>query len=237
MGDNADIRNIDLLVLCGGKGERLKGLSGDRPKPMVDINGRPFLDILLDHLVRSGISRIIFCTGYRGDVVKDYYTDNGRSLNISFSQEPFPLGTAGAVKNAQSLVKSGHFLVVNGDSFCPIDLNDFMAFYLRKKAEYAVCLTSATSGTDYGSVSLDSSKRIKSFNEKLEVSRGGLINAGIYILDRKIFGLIASGKKASLEYDVFPSLPENGFYGYETDKVLIDIGTPDRLEAAKKRLN
>lgn len=236
MAANNYFSKIDLLILCGGTGTRLQSLAMDRPKPMVDINGRPFLDILIDHLMKFSISRIIFCLGFRGDIIKRYYTDNSCPFDAVFSQESRPMGTAGAIKNAQNLVKSDPFIVVNGDSFCPIDLNELITFHNRKNAEYTIALTSAASGADYGTVLLNGSLKVRSFNEKSAISDGGLVNAGIYLLGKKVFNLIEANKRSSLEYDIFPAIVGERFYGYATDKELTDIGTPERYEIAKRRL-
>ena len=231
-----DPAGTDAVILCGGKGERLKSVVGDVPKPMADINGRPFLDILMDYLSNFGFRRIILCSGYKGEEIKRYYGKKSRSLDILCSHEEEPLGTAGAIKNAQALIKSNPFLVMNGDSFCPADLREFMKFYDRKGADFAMVLAAEAGGGDSGAVELDGSQRITIFIEKATRNKSGLANAGIYLLGKKVLDLIETGRKISLEYDIFPKILDKKFYGYATKERFIDIGTPERYSKAKESL-
>jgi len=224
---------IDVLILCGGRGKRLREIIKDRPKPMSDINGRPFLDVLIDYVARSGFRRFLLCAGYKGEIIKRYYSYKCRPLNISILKESKPLGTAGAIKNAESKIKSNPFLVMNGDSFCSLDLRKFINFHKEKKARFSMVLVKTETSKDYGVVDIDSSKRIISFNEKSRAKRGDLINAGIYLFRRRILSVIEAKKRLSLEYDIFPKIVAEGFYGYVTTAKFIDIGTPDRYEKAK----
>ena len=230
-----DPNQIDVVILCGGKGERLQGVVKDRPKPMAEVAGRPFLDILIDYAAAFGFKRFILCAGYMGDVIKEYYQRReGLSVKVVVSQEKEPLGTAGAVKNAQALIKSSPFLAMNGDSLCKLDLLKFIRFHEEKDASFSMALARSKGGSDYGRVDIDNSGRIISFNEKTEARQNDLINAGIYLLDSEIFSAIPSGERSSLEHDIFPKITEGGFYGYITEEELIDIGTPDRYLAAQK---
>lgn len=234
MKKNFNPEKIDVLLLCGGKGERLKDLVKDRPKPMADIKGRPFLDILINYILNFGFLRIILCLGYKGEIVSQYYNEKSRFFNILFSQESKPLGTAGAIKNAEHLVESNPFLVMNGDSFCPLDLFELINFHNEKKAAFTMALVKSVGDKDYGVVGVDKSQKIISFNEKVKIKNNGFVNAGIYLLEKKIFDLIETGTKLSLEYDIFPRILSERFYGYITKEKLIDIGTPERYAKAKK---
>ncbi len=227
--------NLDVVILCGGAGKRLKSVIKDRPKPMAEVAGRPFLDILIDYAAAFGFKRFILCTGHMGDVIKEYYQKRrGLSVQVVVSQEREPLGTAGAVKNAQGLIKSSPFLVMNGDSLCKLDLLKFIRFHEEKDASFSMVLAGSGGGKDYGRVDIDDSGRIISFNEKTEARQNDLINAGIYLLDSGIFSVIPSGERSSLERDIFPKITGEGFYGCITEEGLIDIGTPDRYLAAQQ---
>jgi NDP-sugar pyrophosphorylase family protein len=227
-------QNIDVVILCGGLGTRLQGVIHDRPKLMIKINGRPFLDILIDYVVRYGFTRFILCTGYKRNMIRRYYEKNRDKLLVLFSEESEPLGTAGAIKHAESCIKSDIFLVLNGDSLCEIDLKDFLNFHIGKSALSSIALTSLKSPKDYGVVELDGDYKVTRFSEKVFIKSNGLVNTGIYFFDRKIFKEIPSGEKRSLEYDIFPKIINQGVYGYVTEKKLLDIGTPERLKIAKK---
>jgi NDP-sugar pyrophosphorylase family protein len=230
-------QKIDVLILCGGEGKRLKSIIKDVPKPMAGIGGRPFLDFLIDYAARFGFRRFILCSGYKGEVIRKYYRNKYKSFDILVSHEKRPLGTAGAVKNAESAVRSNPFLIMNGDSFCPLDLSKFIDFHREKRASFSIAIRKAKGSRDYGTVRVDHSGKILSFNEKAGTKGSNFINAGIYLADKSLFLMIEAGKKLSLEYDIFPGLVESRFYGYMTKAELMDIGTPDRYARVEKFLD
>ena len=228
--------DVDVVILCGGKGTRLSEVVRDRPKPMSEINGRSFLDILIGYVSGFGFKRFILSVGYKADYIKDYYKNNRFSFEILFSRENEPLGTAGGVKQAENLVQSNPFLVMNGDSFCPVDLLQFLDFHSKKGALVSVVVVESEDARDFGTICLDDSQRIVRFEEKK--GRGkSFINAGIYLFQKEVFSLIPSHVRYSLEHDLFPTLVDQKFYGYVTQEKLIDIGTPERYEQAKRILH
>jgi len=226
-------KDIDVIILCGGLGTRLNSVVDDRPKSMAEINGRPFLDILVDYVARYGFTHFILCTGFKGDLIKRYYKNKRGGLIFVVSDENEPLGTAGAIKNAESFMESDIFLVLNGDSLCEIDIEDFIKFHIEKGALISIAVTTMENPVEYGVIRLDKDQKIISFGEKIPVNGNDLINAGMYLFDKKILKEIPSGQKLSLEYDLFPGILGKGLYGYVTEKRLLDIGTPERLAMAK----
>jgi len=231
-----DARDIDVVILCGGLGVRFQSVISDRPKPMAEINGKPFLDILIDYTGAFGFRRFILCAGYKAEVVQAYYKNRKSEREIIVSKEDTPLGTGGAVRNAETLIHSGTFLVMNGDSFCPLDLRGFVTFHAGKKALVSIALVIAEANGEYGEITLGASQRIKKFDEKVKGRKKGLINAGIYIFDAAVLSMLPRGKKFSLEYELFPKIVDKEVYGYATDKPLIDIGTPERFRSAGQAL-
>jgi len=159
------MQNIDVVILCGGKGTRLKSVIADRPKPMAEINGRPFLDILVEYASSFGLSRFILCTGYLGDAIEDYYTKHNNNLTFAFSREHQSLGTGGALKNAEPLIQSNPFLVMNGDSFCPAPLDELVVAHRRNKALVTLAVAEVDNAGDYGSISLDDRGKILSLGK------------------------------------------------------------------------
>lgn len=226
-------KDIDVIILCGGLGIRLRDAVGDRPKSMAEISGRPFLDILVDYVARYGFTRFILCTGFKGDLIKRYFENKRGRLIFVVSGEDQPLGTAGAIKNAESFIESDMFLVLNGDSLCEIDIEDFIKFHIGKGALISIAVTTMETPVEYGVIRLNRDQKIISFGEKIPVNGNDLINAGMYVFDKKILKEIPSGQKLSLEYDLFPEVLDKGLYGYVTEKRLLDIGTPERLVIAK----
>lgn len=219
----------DVVILCGGLGTRLRSLVSDRPKPMALIHGRPFLELLVDQIVAYGFRRVILCVGYRADSIKAHFASR-TDCRIVFSEEPRPLGTAGALRLSVPFLETRTVLVLNGDSYCPIDAASLIAFHRRKKAIGTLALLHATKGRAGGVVTVDEHDRVTEFVEKPATDASGHFNAGIYVFDRRAFDAIPEGKACSLERDVLPSLRPH-LYGFHMNAPLYDIGTPDGLRA------
>ncbi len=231
---NSDkLKDVDVILLCGGMGTRLRSAVSDRPKPMAAVGKRPFLDGLIEQFKSFGARRFILCTGYMSEFIEDYYSRGGFEVEVLISKEHEPLGTGGAVKNAGSLITSRNFIVANGDSFCDVDLEGLYGEHLRNRAAATITLTRPDGRVDVGTVSIDGSGRILNFAEK-EATGGELfVNAGVYVFNEDVLSLIPPEKKVSLENDVFPSLDKNIFHGYVSQASLLDIGTPERLKKAR----
>jgi len=222
--------SIDAAILCGGLGTRLRSILGEKPKPMVDINGVPFLEIIYRQLIGAGFRKMVFLTGYQGDVVQAYF--HGRR-DIFFSQEPSPLGTAGALKFAEPFL-SGTILLMNGDSFCDIDFSGFAQFHEKSGALVSIAVVPAGDRNDGGFIRVGSDNNILSFAEK-SPGESSFINAGIYLIDPKLLGGIPKNKPCSLEYDIFPFLDVGLVKAYMISQPLFDIGTPERLAEFKEK--
>ncbi|MFH1309976.1 MAG: nucleotidyltransferase family protein [Candidatus Omnitrophota bacterium] len=226
------MKNIDVVILCGGLGKRLRPVVSDRPKPMAEVNSEPFLDTVIKYAASFGFKRFIFCTGYKAEAIKNYYEGRTNSLEFVFSQEKEPLGTGGAVKNAAELIKSDPFLVMNGDSFCDLNFCDFFKFHTIKKAVFSIALSRPKNDQNSGIVVVDRDKRIVAFKEKSGAEKGNYCNAGIYFMKREIFRIMGNKEVFSLEYDMFPALVGKDCYGYYEGNDFIDIGIPRNLAKA-----
>ncbi|MBI5145306.1 MAG: NTP transferase domain-containing protein [Candidatus Omnitrophica bacterium] len=221
---------IDVVILCGGEGRRLRSVINDRPKPMAPVRGGPFLKLLISYLAKFGFRRFILCTGYKGHLIKRYNFKADR-LEIIFSQENSPLGTAGALKNAESLIKSQDFILLNGDSFLKVNLKSMLDSYSYKRPDILIVVKESKRNADCGMVKLNQSGRIIAFEEKKKARRKCYISAGFYIFSRKMLSLIPKKRKFSLETEFFPYLvKKNKVYGYPTRAAFIDIGTPERYK-------
>ena len=228
-------KDMDVVVLCGGLGKRLSVITKHVPKPMAQINGKPFLDVLINHVITFGFKRFILCTGYKEEIIEDYYKNDNRDIEIIFLSEEEPLGTGGAVKHAQRFIKSNPFLVMNGDSFCNLDLQKFIDFHRNNKSIASIVLTKAKGQSDVGFVYLNDQNKITGFNEKSSSAPNGYANAGVYLFNQEIFSYM-NKDEFSLEYDFFPSMGDKDSYGYVVEEKFIDIGTPEKYEAAKRKL-
>ena len=228
------LSKTDAVILCGGQGKRLQSVVSQTSKVMADISGRPFLDIIIAHLKKQGIRRVVLCTGYKAEQVEEYYRRNPQGLSFEFSRESDPLGTGGALKNAWYFIESDPFLVFNGDSFCAVDLDALLDFHQSKLARASVVISRATDTTTFGDTILDEDLKIVKFREKAADEAGHGVNAGVYCFNEDVSLFMPDTKRFSLEHDLFPVLVDKGLYGFRVDQEFYDIGTPERYEAARQ---
>lgn len=224
--------DIDVVILSGGRGLRLSGIVSDKPKPMALVAGSPFLDAIIKYVSGFGFKRFILCTGYMAQAIKEHYKDR-QDLTLVFSEEKEPLGTAGAIKNAEPFIHGDMFLAMNGDSICKMDIRDFIDFHALRDAMVSVALAAGAGKSDCGVITLNENGIITSFNEKASSDEHCFLNAGVYVMSKNALSLIPSGRNYSLEYDLLPSILDKEVYGYITEGGFIDIGTPERYKKAE----
>jgi D-glycero-alpha-D-manno-heptose 1-phosphate guanylyltransferase len=227
--------NADFLILCGGLGTRLRTVTGETPKVMAEVQGGPFLDFLIRYLAKQGARRVILCAGYKAESLQAHYQKKFKDIELAFSIEREPLGTGGAFKNAENLVKSDLVFGLNGDCFTPVKYRDLLAFHQVKKSITTLVGIRIEGNKDFGTIVMNQRDEIVAFKEKFETREVQYISAGVYCFHRSVFGLMPAGK-FSIEYDLFPNLIGKSFFGYKVDAPFIDIGTPERFEWAKKHL-
>ncbi|MBS0168858.1 MAG: NTP transferase domain-containing protein [Nitrospira sp.] len=227
----SSMADCDVIILCGGLGTRLKTVVSDRPKPMADIHGRPFLSFLIDHWLRYGARRFIFCTGHMGDLIETWVRSEGEAYQALFVRDPSLLGTGGAMAQAFAVARSQRVFVVNGDSFCEVDPVRLLRFHLMKRAQGTMVLASPDNRTDAGDVVLGQDDRVLSMVEKPGCGPRGYFNAGIYVFERTVSTLFPAATAWSLEREFIPRLVPESLYGFVTASPLFDIGTPERLAA------
>ena len=226
-------QQITAFVLCGGLGTRLRSVLNDRPKSMALVGGVPFLQLLLERVRSEGVQRVVLGTGYLAPQIEEFFRD-GRdfALRIAYSREDEPLGTAGALKLAESKL-SDPVLVLNGDSFVEWNLASALELFRKRDAAAVIVLQAVPDVTRYGSVTVDADGRVTEFVEKGARDGAGLINAGVYLLRKEIVSALPPGRVISLERDVFPKLLSGKVYGLVSDGLFIDIGIPADLERAQ----
>lgn len=229
-----DLANTTAAILVGGLGTRLRSVVADRPKVLAEVRGRPFLVYLLDQLAGVGIRYVVLCTGYLGEEVRTAFGDSYGSLRLVYSQEPSPLGTAGALRLALPLFKSDSVLVMNGDSFCSVDLRAFWTWHCVRDADATLLLTRMPNTRRYGQVYVDDNGRVLGFDEKSDKCRPGWINAGTYLIKQDLLRPIPTGRSVSIEKEMFPSWIDRGLYGYRSEGRFLDIGTPEAYTAAEQ---
>jgi D-glycero-alpha-D-manno-heptose 1-phosphate guanylyltransferase len=223
----------EAIILAGGMGTRLKSVVKEVPKPMAPINGRPFLEYLLDHLIKQGIQSVIFSVGFKSDIIANHFGDTYKGCDLLYVYEEMPLGTGGAIKEAMKAVNGDHVLVTNGDSLFITDIQGQFVFHQNREADVTIGLKTMIDFDRYGTVIADNDSRIHTFKEKEAVSRG-LINGGVYIFNVQAFLSIDFPQKFSLENNYFQThTKESKFYGYQSDGYFLDIGIPEDFARAQ----
>jgi mannose-1-phosphate guanylyltransferase len=222
---------VKALVLAGGYGTRLRPLTHTRPKHMLPIANRPHIEHVFDLLLRYGVTEAVLLASYLSEAFDEVLESAGRrGLSVAATLEKEPLGTAGAVKNAQDLVGDGAFLVFNGDILTNTDLLEVTALHRRREAEATIVLAPVDDPSAFGVVPTNDDGRVQGFIEKPPPDEAptNLINAGIYIFEPSVLGRIPAGTVWSAEHQLFPQLVDDGgrFFAVRTDSYWMDIGTP-----------
>lgn len=233
------------VILCGGLGTRLGDLTATTPKPMLSVAGRPFIEHLIQEVARYGVGRVTMLAGRFGEQIRDAY--DGQSLygaRLEVLVEPTPMGTGGALRSAEGSLEP-EFILMNGDSWIDIDLvalaRDWReARNVEPLVQAQLLLKSVPDAGRYGAVALHGGKVI-AFHEKSPSTAGrpGLINAGVYVLDRSIVDLTSPNLPSSLESDVLPQLVSEGRVvgvSAEADAFFIDIGLPETYARSRDEL-
>ena len=225
------------LILTGGFGTRLRPLTHTRPKHLLPIANRPHVEHVFDLLVRQGISDVVLLTSYLAEAFAPAIERGGQmGFHVEVTHEKEPLGTAGAIKNAQSLVSEEALLVFNGDILTDIDLSKVVEWHRRRSAEATILLTPVEDPSAFGVVPTEPDGRVLGFIEKPPAGTAttNLINAGVYVFEPSILDRIPAGEVWSAERQLFPQLVEEGaaLYALGGDAYWMDIGTPQKyLEA------
>lgn len=222
---------MQAILLCGGMGTRLRSVVSDRPKPMADICGKPFLQYLLEMLRDKGITEVIFALGYMGEMIEEYFHDGSAfGLKIAYSYEEEPLGTGGAIRNALPKILEEEVLVLNADTYFPMDYQGLLRFHQENDGDFSLATRAVPDISRYGAVRRDAAGRILAWNEKLGDGGqplAGEINGGIYVMKKSLIAEIPEGKQ-SLEQDCIPKWLSEGkrIFGLPFEGYFMDIGIP-----------
>jgi NDP-sugar pyrophosphorylase family protein len=239
---------MQALILAGGAGTRLKPLTLNTPKPMIDVNGKPFLRYIIDELMRYNINDVILCIGYLPEKFKEYFGDGSDlGIKVRYSVEKEFLGTAGAIRLAENML-ADDFLVMNGDTYLPIDYREvYHKFKSSGKTGLMVLYNNAEKIAE-PNIALDSSGNVAAYYKREVLKRGEevmskgeeikmdykYIDAGAQIFKKSVLDLIPAGKFVSLEADVFPQMIKNkDMSAYISDKRFYDLGTQQRLDVIR----
>ncbi len=226
----------EAIILAGGLGTRLRSVVQDTPKCLAPVNGRPFLHYLITHLRRQGIEHLIFSLGYLGNQVEAYLA-SVPALSYTVVTEPEPLGTGGAIRLACTRAQETDLLVCNGDTLFQGDIRQLADFHRRHQAACTLALKPLQHFDRYGVVVTDAEGRVVSFREK-QYYEQGLINAGVYVLNRP--GLLSKPfpERFSFEKDYLEKEVAQGrIFGLQQDAYFIDIGIPEDFNRAQEELS
>jgi D-glycero-alpha-D-manno-heptose 1-phosphate guanylyltransferase len=229
---------VTAFVLAGGFGTRLRAAVPDRQKVVAPVGGRPVLTRILDQLAGAGVRRAVLGVGFLADQVRDLLGPTYDGMELAYSEDPEPLGTAGALRHARELLDGDPVLVLNGDSYVEANLAAFLAWHRARRATASLLLAGVPDPARYGTVEADPSGRVTAFREKTAGASGGpaapaWISAGVYLLGRAVIDELPARAPLSFERDVFPALVGAGLSAYRGGGRFIDIGTPESYTEAQ----
>lgn len=233
------LSEIKAVLLAGGKGERLRPLTLNTPKPLLTIAGKPILEHQLAALKKSGINKVILCTSYLSDKIKEHFGDGKRfGVEIEYPDEPDMLGSGGAVKNAKAFLDDAScFIVINGDSMVDgnFDFKELIKFHINRRAFATLLVRDTDHPVDSDVLTLDEHGRIVEFigrGQNKEITA----NSGMTIADSRLINYIPEGN-CNIEKDVlFKLIGKENLYGFRMPESWFkrDVGTLERLESVRK---
>jgi D-glycero-alpha-D-manno-heptose 1-phosphate guanylyltransferase len=223
----------EAIILAGGLGTRLKEFSGDGPKSMADINGRPFLEYQLDYLDRWGLRRVILSVGYQKEKVIQHFGNQYKSLEIAYAIEEEPLGTGGAIVNSLRQVQGFSTFIFNGDTYFDVNLQRLDDFRKIKEADLVLAMRFEIEPARFGLLEFDNNNRITQFLEKSDGIEEGYINGGVYVVRKDYLLRFGMPEKFSFEKDFLQQyFHTEEFYGMRCFSYFRDIGVPEDYHKA-----
>lgn len=227
---------MEALILAGGLGTRLKSVVDNIPKPMATIADKPFLHYLFEYLYKQNIKKVILSVGYKYEIIQKYFGNRYKDIEIIYSIEFYQLGTGGAIKKALRLIEGKSFIIMNGDTYFNIDLNNLISKHRILNSELTLSLKCMTNFDRYGLVKTEGDKII-GFKGKQKIKKGN-INGGIYVVNSNLLKKYNLPDKFSFESDFMEKyIDKIHANGITLDEYFIDIGIPDDYIKAQKELN
>ena len=238
------MKNIDVaVIMAGGKGRRLRSITNDEiPKPMVPVDGKPLLEYQVEKLKAYGIKKIVMIVGHLGEKIVDHFKDGkdfGVEIDYIFEKEP--LGTAGAFYYLKDKIDAKDFMLVFGDVFFDMNFDRMEDFHFKNSA--LTTLLAHPNGHPYDSdlIRTDDTGRVIGFDSKHNVRDywyDNMVNAGMYIINRKLLDLVKEPVKTDFEKDILANQVKIGanIYAYHTPEYVKDVGTVDRINATVEEL-
>ncbi len=245
------LRVIKAVVMAGGEGSRLRPVTTNRPKPLVPVGNQPIMEHILTLLRRHGITHVVATLHYLADEIQTHFGDGSDfDVEMAYSIEDTPLGTAGSVKQAEHLIvdkkpRSGSrdpepFLIISGDALTDCDLTKALAFHKERGSMATLILARVPTPLEFGVVITAEDGKVERFLEKPGWSEvfSDTVNTGIYILNPAVFDYMEDGKAYDWSGDIFPKLLEEGkpMYGYVMGEYWADVGSLTQYRDAQEHL-
>ncbi len=225
------------VVLAGGLGTRLRAAVNDRPKPMAEIRGRPFLEYLLEYWSSQGIERFVLSIGYLGEMISDHFGFKFKDSRIEYVIESNPLGTGGALLQCQRQLNfESPFLLLNGDTFFSIKKNNINLKAMNFSADWVLSLFLSHEKNRYLPCTLDLDDRLINLAYSDDAKKSHWVNGGVYWVNPRALNPILFNKThLSLEFDLLPYCQSIGqkLYAYKCSDTFIDIGLPEDYAKAQ----
>lgn len=224
---------MECIVLAGGLGTRLRNTIGDFPKCMAQVAGKPFLHYIFRYLEKQHCERVILSLGYKHEVITEWLQELPYGFEIDWVLEEEPLGTGGGIKLAMQKAFADDVLVLNGDTFFDVELSRLLQLHTTKNAGTTLALKPMRRFERYGIVRIDEEGRILSFEEK-KFTEKGMINGGVYVVNKSRFLQRGLPEKFSFEKDYLEAFVHHGkFFGSVQEGYFIDIGIPEDYNRAQ----
>jgi len=227
------IHDIDVLLLCGGLGTRLRSTIGENQKVAANIADRPFLAFQLERLAQYGLRHAVLAAGFGAEQIRDAISEYHYGMEVELSVEPKPLGTGGAIKFARGMAKGKKWIIMNGDCFSEVDIPEMIRFHDDKDALVTLAVAARDDAQDYGTIALADDGRITAFREKDTERTTGFVSVGLYCFEDRAFDLMPPQESFSVETDYFPTILDHPVYGFRHPGTFLDIGTPQRFAEAQ----
>lgn len=227
---------MQVVILAGGKGTRLRPLTYQQPKPMISINGKPFLEYQLKLVKSFGLTDVVILVGYLANQVEEYFGNGSLlGLSIKYSYEKKLLGTGGALKNAQDVLAQ-EFLLLNGDTFLPVDYGELIKYFYKNNKMVVITAYNNHNNIASSNITIGEANSVISYDKK--DSRGKThVDAGAIILKKDVLGIIPESLACSLEEEVFPKLIQmKQLLAFPTNQRFYDIGSHEGLSIIKEIL-
>lgn len=222
---------LQMVILAGGLGTRLRPLMANRPKSVIEVKGKPFLQYQIELLTRSGVDDIVLCIGYLGQQIKDYFGDGTQfSVRIRYSEEGERLlGTGGALKKAEDLLGKEFFLMW-GDSYLMLDYAEIMAYFKRHDKLALMVVYKNFNRYQPSNVAVDGNLVVK-YDKRNPTSEMIYIDEGLSVFRREVLDLIPNNRAVSLEEEIFPELiARREMLALETQQRFFEIGSFEGLK-------